>query len=97
MTKTRITTLFAVMALSAGSLAFAQQYGSSSTAPPPDTSSTAPSTSSSSSSSATDTTMSASQKQAMKDCEASEKAKNSGQTSDQIKKTCKSQVESTTK
>jgi hypothetical protein len=91
MTKTRTTALFVALAMSAGSLAFAQQYGSSSSSPPPDTSASAPSTSS------TDTTMSASQKQAMKDCETTEKAKNNGQTSDQIKETCKAQVKSTTK
>jgi hypothetical protein len=95
MTKARITALFAVMAMSAGSLAFAQQYGSSSSPPPSDTSATAPKTQSSDTMNST-STMSAAQKQAFKDCLTAEKAKNSGATSDQMKETCKSQVKTTT-
>jgi hypothetical protein len=88
--------LVALFAIGAASVALAQSTPPSSTTspsttPPPSSypQSSSPDTSTSSSSS-----MSESHKQLLKDCMANEKAKNTGETKDQIRQTCESQLKS---
>lgn len=89
--------LVALLAMGAASLALAQSQPApdpnTPTTPPPSSypQSTSPDTSSSSSSSSS--SMSGeSHKQLLKDCMANEKAKNNGETRDQMKQICESQL-----
>ena len=87
--------LVALLAIGAASVAFAQSQPPSNTTtpttqPPP---SSYPQSSSPESSSSTSA---ASQKQLLKDCMANEKAKNNGETKEQIKEICESQLKQST-
>src|SRR5262249_21731593 len=90
--------LVAVLAMGAASLALAQSQPppntTTPTTPPPSSypQSSSPDTSSSSSSSSSSTMSGESHKQLMKDCMANEKAKNNGETRDQIKEICETQL-----
>jgi hypothetical protein len=90
--------LVAVLAMGAASLALAQSQpdpnATTPTTPPPSSypQSSSPNSSTSSSSSSSSTMSGESHKQLMKDCMANEKAKNNGETRDQIKEICETQL-----
>ena len=91
--------LVALLAMGAASLALAQSQPppdpTTPTTPPPSSypQSSSPDTSSSSSSTSSSSSMSGeSHKQLLKDCMANEKAKNNGETRDQLKEICESQL-----
>jgi hypothetical protein len=96
----RVTSgLVAVLAMGAASLALAQTQPNPNTTtpntPPPSSypQSSSPETSTSSSSTSSSSSMSGeSHKQLLKDCMANEKAKNNGETRDQMKEICESQL-----
>jgi len=87
--------LVALLAIGAASVAFAQSTPPSNTTPTTPPPSSYPQSSSPESSASSSSSMSSeSQKQLLKDCMANEKAKNNGETKDQIRQVCESQLKS---